>query len=284
MGKISIQNYNLETNKQINKKICLLSDIHHNEKSTKKYYEKILNKINKIKPDFIVLAGDIIDNGKVVENEIFRRSIESFIVSLGSIARTIVTVGNHDLVYDYKDRSKKGNQLKWFESLSKYPNVYYIYNEKIVFNNIEFIHYSPTVEWYNSKQKDSFYDEFMRHPISIDTNDNYKILISHSPVSITKKSNYSRLTDIKNNINLILCGHMHNGAFPKWLEFLDFKHKGLGLISPAKKAFPIYCRGHHKIENMSVIISRGVKKVGKPKFLRFLNHFYSSEITLIDLN
>ncbi len=283
MRKFRIEKYKIETNKKVNKRICLISDIHHDKYSKIKFYDLILKEIKSLKPDFIVIAGDIVDYGKVIENAKTLKTIEYFISELGNISKTIVTVGNHDLMYDYHKKNKNQEHLKWFNTLVKYKNIYYIFNENVVFNNIEIIHYTPTSEWFRNRKKDAFYNEFRRYPIIINKNDNYKILISHSPVSITIKHNYEKLPEITDNINLILSGHMHNGALPDFLEFIDFKKTGRGIISPSKSIFPKYCRGQHRIKDIDIIISRGITKFSKEKILRIVGIMYKSEITLIDL-
>lgn len=283
MNQIKIENYRLETNKNINSRICLISDIHHDINSRKSFYDKLINKIKSTNPDYIVIAGDIIDCGKSLENKESRKLLEYFIENLGFISKTLVTVGNHDLQYSFDIKEKNSYDLKWFKSLTKFKNIYYIYNESIKFNNLEFIHWTPTTEWFRNKSKDALHNEFRRYPIKIDTNDNYKILISHSPVAITRKHNYDKLPEIKNNINLILSGHMHNGALPEFLEFLDFKKEGKGIMAPSKKWFPKYCRGMHEIEEMKLIVSRGIREFNHPELLRMFNFLYNSEITIIDL-
>lgn len=283
MEKISIKNYTIETNKNINKRICLISDIHHDLKSRIKFYDLLLNKIKFTKPDIIIIAGDVIDYGKVLESENSKKVLEYFIEGLGKIAKTIVTVGNHDLQYNYKRKETRQDHLKWFDTLNRFKNVYYIFNDKMIFDNIEIIHYTPTSAWFRNRKKDAFYYEFRRYPIVINENNNYKILVSHSPVSITRKYNYEKLPEITKNINLILSGHMHNGVLPDFLEFLDFKKDGRGIISPSKTPFPKYCRGKHKVENMEIIISRGITKFSNVKLFKLFDIMYTSEITIIDL-
>lgn len=284
MGKIYIEKFKIETNKNINKRIVLLSDIHHSNHIKKKFYDKILNKIRESKPDYIVIAGDVLDYGKVIDNKKVRETLEYFIKSLGEITNTIVTVGNHDLVYDFEKGGSNDKTLAWFSSLNRFPFVHYIYNQMERFNNLEFYHYTPSASWYRKWNKDPFYMEYNRNPLSIDNSDRYKILILHSPVSITKESNYKRLSDLTSKINLVLSGHMHNGAMPRILEFIDIKKEGLGLISPARKFFPKYSRGKHKIKNMDIVISRGITKIGKRKFLWIFNNFTSTDITIVDLD
>lgn len=279
MNKIKEVKYVINTNKKIDKRICLISDIHHNIDFNNKLYDELLNRIKNLNPDYIAISGDLLDKSSVLEDINSKSIIENFIKSLGEITKTLIVMGNHDQRYSYTNYYKEYS-LNWFYSLNKLKNVYFLNNESITFNNIDFIGYVPSVEWFNARNKDNFYKEFYRHPVNINKNNNYKIMLLHSPYSITKKINYENLPDITNNINLILSGHMHNGALP---EFLEIRKNGRGLISPSLKLFPKYVRGVHKIKNMNIVISRGITTFSHPNFLKKFNFLYNKEITIIDL-
>ena len=283
MGRFRVDKYKIKTDKNINKRICFISDIHHDKYIKISFYNELLSKISKCSPDYIILGGDIIDNGKALEKGNAKDNLEWFISELGKITKTVVTVGNHDLQYSYRRNDERNHHLEWFSTLTKFKNVYYIFNESIIFKNLEIIHYTPTSKWFKNLKKDAFYHEFRRYPITINENNNYKVFISHSPVSITRKHNYEKLPEITNNIDLILSGHMHNGLLPDFMEFLDKKKVGRGIISPSKSLFPDYCRGKHKIKNMNIIISRGITKFSWLKIFKIFDIMYKSEITLIDL-
>jgi len=279
MNKIKEVKYIINTNKNLNKRICLISDIHHDVDFDAKIYDQLLIRIKNLNPDYIVISGDVLDKGCVLENINSKNMINNFIKSLGNICKTIIVMGNHDQRYSYTNFNKEYS-LNWFYSLNKFKNVYFLNNESITFNNIDFIGYVPSVEWFNDWNKDNFYKEFYRHPVKINENSNYKIMLLHSPYSITKKVNYENLPDITDNINLILSGHMHNGALP---EFMEIRKNGRGLIAPNHKLFPKYVRGIHKIKDMNIVISRGITTFSHPSFFKIFNFLYNKEITIIDL-
>lgn len=279
MNKIKEEKYIINTDKNIDKRICLISDIHHDIDFKKTFYDDLINKIKALNPNYICISGDLIDKSKVLENREAKELIEYFIKSLGDITKTFIVMGNHDQRYTYTS-IKKEYALNWFKSLNKYNNVYFLNNETISVDNIDFIGYAPTPEWFNDHHKDNFYKEFNRYPIKINRNNNYKILLLHSSYSITKEINYNNLPEITNNVNLILSGHMHNGALP---EFLEINKNGRGLIAPNHKPFPKYVRGIHKILNVYLVISRGITTFSHPELLKLFNIFYNKEITVIDL-
>ncbi len=279
MNKIKEIKYKISTNKKLNKRICLISDIHHDIDFDSKLYDKLVIKIENLKPDYIVISGDLLDKGSVIENTNAKNVIERFIKSLGEISKTFIVMGNHDQRYSYIKFNDEVS-LKWFNSLNNFKNVYFLNNEVKSFDNIDFIGYAPSVKWFNDWNKDNFYKEFYRNPVKIEKNSNYKIMLLHSPYSITKKINYENLPNITDNVNLILSGHMHNGALP---EFLEIRKNGRGLIAPNHKLFPKYVRGVHKIKDMYIVISRGITTFSHPKFFKIFNFLYDKEITIIDL-
>jgi predicted MPP superfamily phosphohydrolase len=279
MKKIREVKYVINTNKNLNKRICLISDIHHDVDFKTSIYDELLEKIRNLKPDYITISGDVLDKGCVLEDINSRNMINSFIKSLGEITKTLIVMGNHDQRYSYTKFNDEYS-LNWFYSLNKFKNVYFLNNESITFNNIDFIGYVPSLEWFNDFHKDNFYKEFYRHPVKINENNNYKIMLLHSPYSITKKINYENLPDITNNVDLILSGHMHNGVLPR---FLEIRKNGRGIIAPNKKLFPKYVRGVHKIKDMNIVISRGITAFSHPDFFKKFNFLYDKEITIVDL-
>ena len=177
MNKIKEEKYVINTNKKLNKRICLLSDIHHDVDFDSKIYDELLDRIKKQNPDYIVISGDILDKGSVLDDINSKNLITSFIKSLGEITKTLIVMGNHDQRYSYTVFNKDYS-LGWFYSLNKFKNVYFLNNESITFNNIEFIGYVPSVEWFNDRHKDNFYKEFYRNTVKISKSNNYyKILI-----------------------------------------------------------------------------------------------------------
>ena len=62
-------NYNL--NGTVDTNIVHISDIHYYNKKCIKRLNKILEKIKKIKPNYICITGDITDESRVYNEEIF---------------------------------------------------------------------------------------------------------------------------------------------------------------------------------------------------------------------
>jgi len=91
MGKITLKNYDVSSN--INKKIVVISDIHYYSKYDKKKLDKVIKKIENIKPDFICIPGDIVDEAKVLDLDLFI----GWLTNLACICKVVIALGNHEL-------------------------------------------------------------------------------------------------------------------------------------------------------------------------------------------
>ena len=110
------------------------------------------------------------------------------------------------------------------------------------------------------------------------------ILLCHSPIYLTNEE----VTKYIEGFDLVLCGHMHNGCIP---PFLDEIFKGnRGIISPSKTLFPSNARGiiekdinGHKT---TIVINSGIIKIQEcaPLFLEKLNCFFPIGINDINVN
>lgn len=259
----------------VNLKIALISDIHYSYKINRKVFNKILKKFNNIKPDYICIPGDIIDESTDYDSNVY-----DFFEKLSKISKVIISLGNHDL--SSFDKSKMTyNDSKWYESLKKIKNLYVLNNEQVTFNNITFTGYTASFSEDNTfiDNPNNTLKDLKKLKFSVNE---YNILLCHSPQSILGSDALYNNTFIKNQ-NLILCGHMHNGMVPPIIDKI-FK-SNTGIIAPSKKFFPKYSRGLIKFNNTTLIICKGITKLAKhSSFLRPLKYLYPIEIEQILIN
>ena len=256
---------------KIDLKIILLSDIHYSNKVNKKVFFKILDKFKNIKPDFICIPGDIID-----ESTDYDVNVYNFFNELSKVSKVIISLGNHDLS-KFNKNEMKYYDTKWYENIKKIPNIYVLNNEQVTFDNITFTGYTPS--FIDDKYNDTTINTINDLKILNFNLNEYNILLSHSPQSILGNEELYNNKFIKNQ-NLILCGHMHNGMMPPILDQLI--RNNYGIIAPGKTLFPKYSRGLIKFNNTTLIICKGYTKLAKHSyFLRFLNIFYTKELEKI---
>lgn len=263
-------------------KIALFGDLHYDIDYDLTKLDLIVENLKLNQPDYICITGDILNQSSVVNNQEIMIPLKEFFRKLGEIAPTIVTLGNHDIWSDYQ--ADIDNVQEWFLSLNTMERVIYLYNKSFIRDNICFTAYNPPAEYYGLHHENT--NIFIKN---IDTSIHlkpqyYNILLSHSPMSVFKTETFQKSNEI-NKVNLILCGHMHNGLVLKW-----FDHKGtIGFISPYRKLFPKYARGlsTKMINNkkISMIVSGGVVKISKnhSKRLSIFNKFYPIHIEYINI-
>jgi predicted MPP superfamily phosphohydrolase len=166
-------------------KIVHLSDIHYGTSIDNKKMQKIIKKINFIKPDIVVITGDLFDkNTKLTKKE--KTSLIDNLSKIEAFYGKYIIKGNHDIYKDWGDVILESG----FTDLN---NTYtYLYNasgDKIFLGGI------------NSEDKLSSIKKTIKEfPLE---NNVYNILLTHK-------------TDLIDNIdyqkfNLILGGHSHNG-------------------------------------------------------------------------
>ena len=212
-------------------KILQISDLHNKEFGSKQ--NKILAKIEKIKPDIIVITGDLIDSNNTnidIAMELINGAI--------NIAPTYYVSGNHEAWYgSYEDlKSKLENS-----------GVVVLDNQKIeVFND------SDSIDIIGLADTSFIKYDWLEYGDNVETKNllntltegstNFKILLSHRP----------ELFDIysDSSVDLIFSGHAHGGQFR--LPFIG------GLVAPDQGFFPKLTEGVHTINNTSMIISRGL--------------------------
>ncbi|MFI3307799.1 MAG: metallophosphoesterase [Mycoplasmatota bacterium] len=265
-----ISKFNIKNNLEINKTICHISDIHFFNNYNIKRFEIIKEQIKKINPDFICITGDLVDNNIIVEND-YIKHLYNFFSDLGLIAKVLITLGNHDLE-TYKDKKRVYKYpYKFVRNIRKLENVTLLENEKKVFDNICFIGYNPTYEYY---EKFEFDFDLLKNNFNLEkfklNKNNYNILLLHTPIGIMAFEN-----NIVDNFNLILCGHTHGGMIPS--SFFGNR----GLYSPNKLILPHDMRGHKKIRQTDIIICSGIYKLPKTSKLDKLNDLYAMDINEI---
>lgn len=270
MGKIKIKNYDVEG--KINKKVVVLADIHYYNKKDMKKLNKILDNVKNINPDFICIPGDLTDEAFIYDEDL----LVKWLSDLSNICKILISVGNHELIKTKKHI--KANNYELINKIKKINNVIYLDNEIYSNSEINFIGVTMPVEYYYPLNEDKeFFIKFFNDKFNKIDN-KYNILLCHSPICIGNKDVLDKLK-IGNKLNLVISGHMHGGITPNFLKKLL---KGRGLISPRRKILEKNCYGLNKINDTYYVISSGVTVASHMNSFRFLDIFFSSEISVIN--
>ena len=246
----------------------MISDTHYYEKNDIKHLNKLLDKIKKLKPNYICISGDLTDTSRINDEKL----LINWLKRLSKICKVVISIGNHELYINKKDNIY-GLNYELFEKIEKINNVYVLDNKNIVLDNINFIGINLPIEYYYNSERNIDNDKYFAE---IKGNKKYyNILLCHSPINVLK----SELLKDK-NIDLILSGHMHGGVVPNILRRI-IKHAGI--ISPAKKMFPKITYGNILKDNTNIIISSGITIFSNISNLKLLNFLFSSEIVNIKI-
>lgn len=209
-------------------KILQISDLHNKEFG--KDNKKLVELTKEIKPDMIVITGDIIDSRRTNTDVAIR-----YINQIKTVAPIYYSPGNHESrISEYKDfenrLAKQGVNILNDKSKSIKINNDSI--DLIGVRDISFI------------QKEDRREELSNIISNLKNKDDNKlsILLSHRPDLIDLYA--------KENIDLVFSGHAHGGQVR--IPFIG------GILAPDQGLFPKYTSGIYNKDNTHMIVSRGL--------------------------
>lgn len=220
-------------------KVVHLSDIHFNSTISEKDLEQIVDKVNQLKPDIVVITGDIIDERISYDKDILINCLKKIQAKLGKFAIS----GNHDLPLD--DFNSIVKESGFVNLDNTYELIYANSNQPIIISGIN-SNYSDSS---NMGVKTAEFDNYIAN-LTDDIKPIYSILLIHEPDFIDNLN--------LDNYDLILAGHSHGGQIKLPLISKIYTPHG------AKKYYDEY----YKINNTDLYISSGLG-TSKLKFRLF---------------
>ncbi|MBR3362738.1 MAG: metallophosphoesterase [Bacilli bacterium] len=210
--------------------IVHISDIHYGRVLGNKELDKIVEMINKVKPDVVVLTGDLLDRDTKMTTDMasdISNALTNIKVNIGKYAIN----GNHDSNFDEWDSIIKDSGF--INLNNSYDTIYNGGYEYLLIAGVSSFKDKESIV--NKVQNaTSFLNKFEKDgPI-------YNILIMHEPDYIDE------LED--NRFDLVLAGHSHGGQVK--IPFVGPVIKPDG----ARK----YYNSHYKLDNCDLYISNGL--------------------------
>ena len=230
---IDISNYEIKSSKIPkefnNYKIVQLSDLHN------KYYgengEYLVEKVNEIKPDLIVMTGDMVSS--------FDKDYTNFLSLSKSLANNYpiyYILGNHE-----EDLSKE-NINKIFSKLEEY-------NVKILKNEFDSINIGDCkiniygLSKHLKTKKGVIQNKYVLDNLLKNINEEeFNILLAHNPLLFEDYAKYG--------VDLTFSGHVHGGI-------IRLPKIG-GILSPNVSFLPKYSKGKYEIGSSNLIVSAGI--------------------------
>lgn len=234
--RISFSNYKLK-DKRISKKarIVMISDLHNAEFGHNN--DKLIRSIEKINPDFILVAGDVIVGKPGVTVDIGI----TFLNELGRRFPVYVGKGNHEMrtsVYD-----KYGDMWDRLYEGTK-DHVTWLINSCIHLDEYNVTIYGLDMEkkYYRRFKKLYMDKEYLSGTLSVPDRSAYSILIGHNPDYFEEYAEWGA--------DLTVSGHVHGGLII--IPYLG------GFLSPMIKFFPKYYKGLYEYKGKRMIVSAGL--------------------------
>ena len=224
---IAINEYKIESNTIPESfhgfKIIHFSDLHYGTAVDIKQLNKLVTKINELKPDIIFFTGDLIDQSVSI-NEETKTNIIDVLKTLNASMYKYAIYGDEDINNEF------------FEDILKQADFQILNNESTL---LYYKNNTPIqITGFNSRNEETNYTILTDFVNEVDTTDFYKIVLTHEPDSVDHFINY--------NPNLVLSGHSLGG------EINIFKP--LFLNEGSKK----YYKDYNKINETDFYISNGL--------------------------
>lgn len=229
-------------------RFVLISDLHNKVYGNKN--DKVIDAIQKINPDFIVLAGDLVTSQV---NEDMTPGIE-LMNALSQRYKIYYGLGNHESKMQ-KDTSYFGDKYDRLMKAVSSKNMYVLQNKSVDLPeyNIRVTGLDLDLDYFAHFKIRKMKENYLRDTLPEYDDRKCNILIAHNPDYF---EDYARW-----GAQLVLSGHVHGGIMR--LPFLG------GVIAPSYKIFPKYDGGVFRSGESVMLLGRGLGSHTLP--FRFFN-------------
>jgi len=260
LNNIQIKEYKIR-HKRVKKPVrfVFLSDLHgrmfgHDN-------ERLLEKIDEAKPDFIVVGGDLITSKFVFNYKV----MESLIKELTKKYKVFYSMGNHEGYLKWN--AGKSNLTITYDELCKViedagAEILDNSSSALSYYGVKFTGLNIGKEFYNKRHQVKLTKDDVEEMVDTSDDGSYNILLAHDPEYFDE---YCQLP-----YNLVLSGHMHGGIMRV--------PEGRGFIDPRFRLFRPLCWGSTIKEGTRIIVSRGLAMHTIP-----IRIFNPAELTVVTL-
>ena len=253
MNHIELTEYNITTDKIDNESYSILfvSDVHYGSVQNTQLVKDNILKMNNLKPDIVVLGGDIVDERTTKED------MQEIFEELGKINSTYGTYyifGNHDrqpYAIDYENGNRTFTDSDLNQTIEK-NKIKILNDNKITINNDIVLVGRSDAEWEDTIDRIDVNEILNESDLS-----KYIVVLDHQPVEYEENA--------QEGVDLQLSGHTHGGqVFP------------YGMIYDLSGRLNY---GEYEIKDMKQIVSSGLTGWGWP-----MRNEAKCEYVLININ
>lgn len=274
-------------------KFFLMSDIHFSPKVTSKTLEIVAKKAASEKPNYILIAGDLVDSLDAIQGKASLKRLTAWLSHLGEIAPTLIVLGNHDFYRKNPEYSGVfSGKRHWYaeephllaDAIKDMDNVHLLDNEVYEDKNAYIFGFTQSPDYFQF-DRDENRTTSIFHPGSEDKSillydlhqldhklirdlpkHKAKIALLHSPVFLFDSEVSSYLYEF----DFFVTGHMHSGVVPPVVN--DFWRSDRGLMAPGKLFFPRHARTHITEPYQKTIVCGAISTIqDSAKPITFLN-------------
>lgn len=242
--------------------VVMLADLHNHTYGENN--EILFGEIDKISPDFVCLAGDMLIGHSQIPYEIGQKAV----MDLTKKYPVFYGLGNHEARMR-QDTKIYGTRYEDYMKPVKALGAKVLVNEHTEFsvgdNKFRIYGYDLPPKYFKKFNRYVFEEEQVEEVLGkCNTSDEcYSILLAHNPVYFKQYAAWGA--------DLTLSGHLHGGIIR--LPIIG------GVITPQAKLFPRYSAGKYRIGEKQMIVSRGLGTHTIP--IRFNN---KPELSVIHLS
>lgn len=236
MKYVKITKYIIESDKISNDyRIAVISDLHN--RIIGKENQFIVDAINEISPDFVIAAGDMINNEKPMRSD----NTVALLTTLAEKYKIYCVNGNHE---QFLKQKKAGNDyFQIYKNNLKNKGITYLENRKISLDEkTDLTGFDiPTGLYKRFSLNKKLPAGCIKDHVGVSDKSKFNIMITHNPVYFEDYSLWGA--------DLVISGHMHGGI-------IRLPYFG-GVISPQCVFFPPYDAGVFRDFNSTMVVSRG---------------------------
>lgn len=231
-------------------RIVMISDLHR--KKLDETNQQVVDKTELESPDLIFVNGDMLEPDYTeAEAEAFRSLLER----LQEIAPVYFSVGNHDFTAFFSEY-EMGEKKEFVRGIKPSPLIAMLESTGARFLERDYVDIDLNglnlrigglyaFAYPNTYYSTAQYSELFKWLADFNRTERYKIILAHRP-----KSYFKNESNLYWPIDLILCGHSHNGVIA-----LPF---GLGPVYASETFFSGFGRGHFRLATSDLIVGAGI--------------------------